>query len=364
MCFMAAVLAMAAGCTKYELNTYFNVPDELVSPDPVELDVTSAKTVVLSWNGGSAEDGGIILYEVSFDKKGGDFSSPIAVMKSDQGAFNTLTLTHSALNTMARNAGIKPKESGSLIWTVSASRGGVKKASGLSSEIKLTRGEGIDNIPGHLFVSGSAALEAGQEFRLVEEGMFVIYTELGNGPLKFTSEKGGGINFYASESGKLNEGDGAYDVVKAPASGLARITVDFNSLKFSIEQIDKKVRCIWSATYADVAVLDYAGNGNFTGEGDVVFLGPGREGTPDWCTWVEERYYFIAKVDGAEKCWGSTFGGGAPLPDGTKEFYIVKENAWEQWNNCWKMDHAYDMTHVKFAIHTNKDNLMVHSYSN
>ena len=169
----AAVLGIAAGCQKYELNTDFSMPVELDSPSNVILDVTSSSTVVLSWNGGGAADGGVLLYNVLFDKTGGDFSEPLATMPSDLGAKNTLTLTHAQLNTLARKAGVKPNETGSFIWTVTASRGGVTKTFDGYASLSVVRGEGIDNIPEHLYVAGSAALEAGQEFRMEEEGLFV-----------------------------------------------------------------------------------------------------------------------------------------------------------------------------------------------
>ena len=60
---------------KYELNTDFSVPAELSSPSAVTLDVTSNVPVLLSWSGGEAADGGVVLYEVLFDKAGGDFSN-------------------------------------------------------------------------------------------------------------------------------------------------------------------------------------------------------------------------------------------------------------------------------------------------
>ncbi|MGM9740324.1 MAG: hypothetical protein ACI3ZP_06930, partial [Candidatus Cryptobacteroides sp.] len=218
-------------------------------------------------------------------------------------------------------------------------------------------------IPEHLYINGSAALEAGQEFRMEEEGLFIIYTELGPGSIKLTSEKDGGFNFFADENNKLVEGDGEYKLAAAPGTGLGRITVNFNTLSFKVDEIGKSVRAMWAANYADIAVLEYVGNGDFVGDGDVVFLGPGRDGTPDWCSWVEERYYFIAEVNGSEMCWGSSFGSASSTPDGTESFFYVIENPWEQWNNLGKMDHAYDMCHVTFVINTNKDNHMTHSYS-
>ena len=362
-----ALVAALCGCTqKFELDTEFTMPTVLDSPASVTLDVTSSSYVTLSWTGGQANDGGIILYNVLFDKEGGDFSAPIASMPSDLGARSELTLTHAQLNTIARNAGVKPNETGKFIWTVTGAKGGVtKKFDGFNS-ITVTRGEGIDNMPEKLFVAGSAAKEAGQEFRVVEEGLYVIYTKLGAGKLSFKSEKNAGFNFFADATNKLNEGEGEYDVQTAPESGLARITVNFNTLNVKIEEIGTTVRLAWGATYNDPATdpmtLEYAGNGNFEGRGEVVFYGPGREGTPDWCSWVEERYYFIATVDGAEVCWGSDDAGNALLPDGTEEHFYLNEFAGvSQWDNLWKMDHALDLSNVAVTIYTNKDNKWTHT---
>ena len=52
---------------------------------------------MLSWSGGGAADGGIVLYEVLFDKADGDFSKPLATVKSDLGANTSLSITHAAI---------------------------------------------------------------------------------------------------------------------------------------------------------------------------------------------------------------------------------------------------------------------------
>lgn len=363
----AALVAAFCGCTpEYELDTDFTMPDTLDSPAAVTLDVTSSSNVTLSWKGGKANDGGIILYNVLFDNEGGDFSAPIASMPSDLGARSELTLSHAQLNTIARNAGIKPNTTGKLIWTITGAKGGVTKQFDGFNTIAVTRGEGIDNMPERLFVAGSAAKEAGQEFRVAEEGLYIIYTKIGAGELKFTSEQSGGYQFYADASGKLIEGEGAYSV-ESLESGLARITVNFNTLSVKVEEVGTTVRFVWGATYDDPATdpmaLEYVGNGKFEGRGEIVFYGPGREGTPSWCSWVEERYYFIATVDGNQVCWGSDDAGNAILPDGTEEFFYLYEFAGvSQWDNLWKMDHSMDLSNVAVTIDTNKDNKWTHYY--
>ena len=79
----SALLAMVSCQEDYELNTDFAVPTELSSPASIQLNVSSPTPVVLSWSGGGAADGGIVLYEVLFDKADGDFSKPLATVKSD-----------------------------------------------------------------------------------------------------------------------------------------------------------------------------------------------------------------------------------------------------------------------------------------
>ena len=68
-------------------------------------------------------------------------------MPSDLGAGQTLTLSHATLNTIARKAGVAPNQSGSFIWTVRGSRGGVSKVFNGYETLNVTRGEGIDNMP-------------------------------------------------------------------------------------------------------------------------------------------------------------------------------------------------------------------------
>lgn len=358
---LSAMLAVATACQKhYELNTDFAMPTSLSSPSSVTLDVTSSSTVQLAWTGGGAADGGIVLYEVLFDKAGGNFSEPLTVMPSDLGAGQTLTLTHAALNTIARKAGVAPNQTGSFIWTVRGSKGGVSKTYDGYETLSVTRGEGIDNMPERLFVAGSAAKEAGQEFRVVEEGLYSIVTRLGAGSLRFTSEKGGGLVFHASEAGKLVEGEGDYSVAEAPATGLARITVNFNTLSLKIESVEAQLHAAWEATGVDFAVLEYEGDGVFSGEGEAVFYGPGRDGTPSWCSWVEERYSFFVEIDGVQKRWGSGFGGNSFTPDGTDSFYYIYEFDKVDWDALWKMDHALDLKNVRVTVWTNKDNQFTH----
>ena len=359
---IAILLAFAAlvGCKKYVFDPSFTVPTELDAPETVILDVSSSERVVFFWSGGSATDGGLVLYDVLFDREGGDFSSPLASFQSDRGTQSRLTLTHSQLNVIARDGGLAINETGNFIWTVIASRGGVSRPCGITRTITLTRGEGIDAIPETLAIAGTAALEAGQSFRKVEKGVFSIVTRVQEGDIYYTS---GDARYYLSSAGTLITGDGSSSFTDVPASGLARITVDFKTLKVKVEELDTKVYAQWAATNATFVTLEYEGAGVFSGSGEVSFYGPGRPGTPSWCSWTEERYSFVTTIEGTLLRWGSKVDdpNGATLPDGSDDYYDIHEVAKTDWGNLWKMDHSFDLKAVKMTVNTNLDGKFTHS---
>lgn len=362
------LFALASCQDDYKFDSGFTLPTELNYPSSLMLDVTSEAPIILSWNG-AADDGGIVLYEVLFDKQDGDFTSPLAVVKSDQGAKNQLTTTHAFINTIARKAGIRPEESGSIKWTVRASKGGVSNELDKCGIIAVTRGEGIDNLPTELFLFGNATENGGKKglpFRCIGDGVYQIYTALSSGEIELkSSEESDAFGFYIDETGKLRDGE-----LPTPVEGsnkVSRITVDFNTLKMTIDEIGRTVRCIWGATFDNIAELKYVGNGNFVGDGNIIFIHPSRPETnpPSWLSWTEERYYFLADVNGSEKCWGRADDVSAerPVGDEPEYFYSLHEFQWSQWDHLWKMAGNLDMKHATITIHTNHNGLMMHTFT-
>ncbi|MGQ1889247.1 SusE domain-containing protein [Thermophagus sp. OGC60D27] len=354
----------------YRLNTEFNTPTDLYSPESVDIDLSSGDVVEFSWTGGGAEDSSTVIYQVLFDEEGGDFSSPLDTLLSDLGAQPKLTITHTQLNTIARKAGIVPESTGKLRWTVLASKGGVVQPSNVVNEIIVTRPEGIDNFPEALFLYGDATENDGNgglQFRKEEEGVFVIYTKIPvPGDIYFTSSTSEDFfTYYAGSDGKLTEGTGAYSIDEN--SNPYRITVDFNSLSVKTEVISN-VRVIWGATYDVIGNLDYIGNGVFQAEDcEIIFIDPSRPETnpPSWLGWTEERYYFIANVEGEDLCWGRKDGVSPERPTGDESlsFYEIGEFPWSQWEHLWKMSGDLDYTSCTITIDTNIQGIMVHRFS-
>lgn len=367
--FLTVFSFLLTGCEdEYSYSAEFTVPQTLISPVPVQLDLTSTQNVVFSWKGGGAADGGILLYEVLFDKEDGDFSAPIYKTPSDLGAEPQLTMTHVMLNKLARLSGIKTGQTGTLKWTVKASRGGVVKEAAATGEVTLTRPEGLE-LPEQLYLFGTASENgaAGQPFRIASDGIYVVYTTLkADGNIYFA----GGVTeddvkYYVNGDGVLTEGNATTEVTKQDVP--VRLTVNFNTKAMTIETVSA-IRMIWGCNYNTIADLTYAGNGIFKATGVAIeFVQPDRPNTnpPDWLGWTEERYYFIATVNGVEVCWGRMDNVSAERPTGNESlsFYELGEFGWSQWDHLWKMSGSLDVKRCTVTINTNIEGLMVHQFS-
>lgn len=368
--YLSFIFVLLISCEKqYELSTGFTPPTDLESPLQVDIDVKSTENILLKWTGGAAEDGSYVTYEVLFDKTGGDFSNPVYRTLSDNGVESVLTLTHVTLNSIARNLGIRPGETGNIIWTVIASKAGEIKQSGLTETISVTRGEGLE-IPATLFLYGSGSENEGREgieFRQESEGKFVVYTKVqGDGELIFKSaEDENAIQYYYADD-KLMEGTQTTSLSSNEFP--YRITVDFNTLSLKTEIISG-VRAIWGANYDTFGELDYVGNGIFQADNsEIRFIQQSRPETnpPSWLSWIEERYYFIATIDGNEWCWGRKDGVSPERPTGGEplSFYEIGEFPWSQWDHLWKMSGSLDLRKCTIIINTNLENMVVHQFSN
>lgn len=361
-------------CTKdYEFNTQFTTPTKLNSPSAVVVNVTSTENIQLSWTGGGAAQG-FTTYEVLFDKVGGDFSKPVYRSLSDLGVDTTFTLTHALLNTIARKAGIPIATEGKIIWTVTASKGGEVKNSNLTKEISVTRGAGIDYTGNTLFLYGTASENngaGGLAMRNAAEGIFVIYTKFptdGNVFFKSSATDENAFVCYPDATSKIKEGNGTFNVTASIPGEISRITVNLNTQKMTIDKIGA-VKAIWGSTYGTIGNIVYQGSGIFKADDCAIkFVQKDRPDTnpPSWLGWIEERYYFIANVNGTDVCWGRKDGVSAERPTGTETsaFYELVEFPWSQWDHLWKMKGALDLTKCTITINTNDNGMVTHSFSN
>ena len=100
---------------------------QLLSPNKeqgAKLVASATASMFFEWAPAFCADGYEPVYEVLFDLPNGDFSKPLYVVPSDDnGARHHATITHKILDKVAQKAGIANAETGSVIWTVVASRG-------------------------------------------------------------------------------------------------------------------------------------------------------------------------------------------------------------------------------------------------
>ncbi len=98
------------------------------------------ENIVFRWDKVKDNGGGVVSYEVVFDKQGGDFSNPLATISADSKGFsNAATLTQDQLNNVAELAGVAVDATGSLIWTVRTSNGTKYTLGTVSNTTKVTR---------------------------------------------------------------------------------------------------------------------------------------------------------------------------------------------------------------------------------
>ena len=110
------------------------------------------------WTAATPEDGGLILYEVAFDKEGGNFSAPVFKVVSDGGGVQPqVTISHKDLTKIAALCGISSSSTGKVNWTVIASKASSKKVGQETRTLQLERPAGFAEVPTDIYLTGSAS---------------------------------------------------------------------------------------------------------------------------------------------------------------------------------------------------------------
>lgn len=311
----------------------------------VVLAPATPSSVEFKWNASTAEDGDHILYEVAFDKEGGDFSKPVFKMLSNGGGIETnINITHKDLNKIANMAGIAASSSGKLRWTVLASKGTNVQHGSESRIIQITRPAGFAEIPAEMYLTGTAT-EGGADvtkavkLKMSEEGVFEIYTSLKAGDYVLTDKPTASGKKYYIENGLIKEGS---TPVTINAAKNYRLTFDFNVATTTMVEIQSVG--LWMSAYnSEIGQLSYVGNSTWEAENIPIEFFQFSWGR-------DERYKFVLHTGAGLQFMGSSRPDNGPPAGQAPSYFFLLPATNDQWANTYKFDPSADHKNVKVQL--------------
>lgn len=355
-------ISMFTACKKEERSLNLNVSavDNLSAPNDnssIKLNPVTGASIVFEWSAASTPDAGVILYEVVFDKADGNFSNPIFKVLSDGGGLQARAgISQKDLNKIAALAGIESSATGTLKWTVFATKGTNAVAGKQTHSLTIERPAGFAVLPGALYITGSAT-EAGDDItkaiplKKTADGTFELYTSLKAGSFLLTDQPGaGGKTYYVDASNMIREGNTPTEV--SGDTKAYRLNYDFNiavAAKTVIESIDLYM----SAYNTSIGTLSYVGNSKWEAAKIPVEFYPFSWGR-------DERYKFILHTSNGDEYWGSSnANNNSPAGQPAAYFYLLPVTN-SQWDNTYKFDPAADKANIKADVMFNAASAYTH----
>ncbi|MVN92824.1 SusE domain-containing protein [Mucilaginibacter aquatilis] len=355
---LALFVCVGVGCKKdKELsNTNVSAVTNFYGPTDnkfIKLD-PKAGTQTFEWEQSRAEDGGLVLYEVVFDKATGDFSQPLYSVPSDEKGMRTkLTISDADLNRIANMAGIQSLATGKLKWTIWASKGINLQKSTTSRLIEVERPAGFAEVPADLYLTGSAT-EAGADltkalrFKKLGQGSFEMYTSLKAGTYHFAAGTNASAKTYSNNGTTLVEGG---DITVAGGTKVYRIAVKFEETSTTLTEITS-VGLWFSPENKILHTLNYTSNGVWTiTNAPIVF----RQET--WGR--DERYKFRMGVkDAAGVATNEWYGSSnrdnnRPDANTAPAYFNLTKVDGNQYDNSYKFNSAADNKNVDITVNFN-----------
>ncbi|MES2062103.1 MAG: SusE domain-containing protein [Bacteroidota bacterium] len=361
-CLLAGIVALVviSGCKKDKTlgNVQVTPVSNIFAPEDgkaVKIPAGASGSLSFEWEQSRAEDNGLVLYEVAFDKAGGDFSKPLYSVPSDgNGLYNKLTLSYSDLNKVASIAGAKPEEIANVIWTVRASRGINLQAVNVKRALSIQRPVGFES-PDAVYLTGSAT-EGGADIsnaikmKRVGDGKFEVYTSLKAGNYQFVDGKTGTIKRYSFDGSRLVE-EGETTVTGS--TKVVKLEVSFSDALFKTTEVAKV--SLWFAPdnkfWFDIP---YTSNGTWEADSQPIKLFEASWG-------LDERYKFrfsFKNADGSttDQFYGSTSSdnNAATASTPASYYYMVPVNN-SQWDFCYKFNHDFNKKNADVKVMFNAD---------
>ncbi len=344
--FSALLLVVFTSCKKKnELNLNLNPVSNLTAPangEGFDLEALATNEFKFNWQTTQAEDGGLVLYEVLFDKEGGDFSEPFYASLSDgRGVQNVLTLTKAQLDAIAGLAGAAPLASANVIWTVRASKGWNGVNATQNGAITIKR---MLPLPAELSVTGSGTEAGANKIKMTKlsDGVFEVFVKVKAGDMAFVSAD--------NTEYSLQQSGGKWNIISGSApTGLSGtqekilwIKIDFGTKAGSVTEV-KGMALFYPNQGKTIFELPYVGNGTWRRNGVPDFLSPAG-----W-TSREERYKYVMLInDGTtdKQHWLNSFmsdpgGQDGAYPSSLDYRSIDLSRNKDSWDYGWKIDRNY-----------------------
>lgn len=329
----------------------------------VVLQNSASATLYFEWEHAKAEDGGMVLYEVVFDKEGGDFSKPIYRVPSDNnGVYNYANISHKQLNKIAGFAGIEPGETGKIIWTVFSSKGINEVKAEEFRILEITRLMGFSDIPASVYITGEGS-EGGSDLsnasimKSIGNGEFEIYTKLtANKPHYFTDAKVGTPRQFYVENNIIKEGPSTGTVTK---TGVYRINLDFNVGSAVYTEI-VNIELYFCPTDTRLFSFDYQENGIWKASSKPIVFKQEPWGG-------DERYKFVMTTvnsagETVEEWWGTLNPTDSrPTKDTPPSYYYLAPSTSDRWSDKFKFASEMDGSLVDIILYFQAEGPYTHS---
>ncbi|WP_421944735.1 SusE domain-containing protein [Pedobacter sp.] len=322
-----------------------NLPVNQVAIKLTPSNVSAAQQ--FKWTGATPEDGGLILYEVAFDKEGGNFSNPVFKIVSDgAGVQPQVTISHKDLTKIAALAGINSSSTGKVNWTVIASKASSKKIGQEIRTLQLERPAGFAEVPTELYLTGSAT-ESGADIskaiklKKIEEGVFEVYTALKAGTYQLTDKQSQSGRMFFTEGTLIKEGTSSITV-----SGSAKpyyLKFDFNVATVVDASEVQSVGLYMSAYGTEIGQLSYTSSGTWqSGSIPIVFY--------QFSWGRDERYKFALHTSSGIRYMGSSnVNNVSPVGQSASYFYLNAVTN-DQWNNTYKFNPSADNKNITAMV--------------
>jgi len=243
--FVVLLTAMAfTSCKEETKSLNLSVPPVSILTAPaIDTSVTLAPatgaSIVFKWAASPTPD--LVLYEVAFDKAGGDFSNPVYKVLSDgNGVQPQATISQKQLNTIASTAGIASLSTGSLQWAVIVSKSSNAKLSTTNRAIQVTRPAGFAILPDSLYLTGTATEQGAVaskaiHFKKISDGVFELYTSLQAGTYSLVDNRGAAPTVYSIKNSKGVIAGGSTTVTGS--TKVYRLSIDLGNAVATLTQI-------------------------------------------------------------------------------------------------------------------------------